>query len=102
MVSHLLSFLLFTQTFGFCYFEINVVSQNENNILYYCSLAVEGLPKHKQYNGFSSVEKSKAEAVLRDAFMKAESLKEWLKKKYEEEAVLAKQRVVANVWFKYM
>ncbi|VDO25246.1 unnamed protein product [Onchocerca flexuosa] len=57
------------------------------------NLTVEGLPKHKQYKGFSSAEKTKAETVLRDAFMKAEALKERLKKKYEEEAILAKQNL---------
>ncbi|VDK81553.1 unnamed protein product [Litomosoides sigmodontis] len=85
---------------GFCIKD----KDYERAFIYYMrfvSLAVEGLPKHKQYNGFSSAEKTKAEAVLRDAFMKAESLKEQLKQKYEEEAVLAKQRIVANVCFEY-
>ncbi|EJD74925.1 hypothetical protein LOAG_17833 [Loa loa] len=75
---------------GFCIED----KDYERAFIYYMrfvSLAVEGLPKHKQYNGFSSAEKTKAEAVLRDAFVKAESLKERLKKTYEEEAVLAKQ-----------
>ncbi|KAM3725494.1 STAM-binding protein-like [Dirofilaria immitis] len=75
---------------GFCMDD----KDYERAFIYYMrfvSLTVEGLPKHKQYKGFSSAEKIKAEAVLRDAFVKAEALKERLKKKYEEEAVLAKQ-----------
>uniref|UniRef100_A0A915PBP6 MPN domain-containing protein n=1 Tax=Setaria digitata TaxID=48799 RepID=A0A915PBP6_9BILA len=75
---------------GFCIED----KDYERAFIYYMrfvSLAVEELPKHKQYKGFSSAEKTKAEAVLQDAFMKAESLKEGLKKKYEEEAVLTKQ-----------
>lgn len=43
--------------------------------------------------------------MLRDAFVKAESLKERLKKKYEEEAVIAKQnaeRRITDVCFKYV
>ncbi|CAG9538915.1 unnamed protein product [Cercopithifilaria johnstoni] len=81
---------------GFCIKD----KDYERAFIYYMrfvSLAVEGLPKHKQYNGFSSVEKTKAEAVLRDAFVKAESLKGQLKKKYEEEAVLAKQSAERTV-----
>ncbi|VIO86968.1 Uncharacterized protein BM_BM9636 [Brugia malayi] len=75
---------------GFCIED----KDYERAFIYYMrfvSLAVESLPNHKQYNGFSSAEKAKAEAVLGDAFVKAESLKEQLKKKYEEEAVLARQ-----------
>uniref|UniRef100_A0A0R3RR83 MPN domain-containing protein n=1 Tax=Elaeophora elaphi TaxID=1147741 RepID=A0A0R3RR83_9BILA len=83
---------------GFCIKD----KDYERAFIYYMrfvSLAVEGLPKHKQYSGFSSAEKAKAEAVLRDAFMKAESLKERLKKKYEEEAVLAKQSAERTITF---
>ncbi|VDK83681.1 unnamed protein product [Onchocerca ochengi] len=77
---------------GFCMED----KDYERAFIYYMrfvSLTVEGLPKHKQYKGFSSAEKTKAETVLRDAFMKAEALKERLKKKYEEEAILAKQNL---------
>lgn len=72
------------------YFERLVFSETH----FHYSLAVEELPKHKQYEGFSSAEKSKAEASLRDAFMKAEDLKERLKKKYHEDALIwTKQEV---------
>ncbi|VDN33942.1 unnamed protein product [Gongylonema pulchrum] len=79
---------------GFCVED----KDYERAFIYYMrfvSLAVEELPKHKQYDGFSSVEKNKAEASLRDAVLKAEALKERLKKKYEEEAVIWAKRAEA-------
>ena len=56
-------------------------------------MAVEELPKHKDFNGFSSSEKTKAEAALRSAFEKAEALKERLKESFERDAVKAKKAI---------
>ncbi|VDN04515.1 unnamed protein product [Thelazia callipaeda] len=88
---------------GFCMED----KDYEKAFIYYMrfvSLSIDELPKHKQYKSFSSSEKIKAEATLRDALLKAELLKEQLKKKYEEEAAKAKQnrdKIAANAVMKH-
>ncbi|VDD91986.1 unnamed protein product [Enterobius vermicularis] len=57
----------------------------------FVTLAVEELPNHQDYKGFTSQEKIKAEKSLAAAFDRAELLKQRLKEKFEADSIRAKQ-----------
>ncbi|KHN82587.1 STAM-binding protein-like A [Toxocara canis] len=68
----------------------------EKAFIYYMrfvSLAIEELPKHKNYKGFTSAEKTKAEALLHKAIENAELLKVRLKDTFQEDAKRARAQL---------
>ncbi|VDN55770.1 unnamed protein product [Dracunculus medinensis] len=61
----------------------------------FCSLALEELPNHRNFQGFSSAEKNKAESSLQNAVQNAEMLKKLLKTKFEQDATQAQLHVIS-------